>query len=223
MDNSKKKQLKKKEKSKDKNLIQKISNIESKLLTTLKQNWDKIEIEYDSLINKLEKFNEYLKEPEIKKDFKTLILLFSNFKNSFKNIFFNVGINIANLSNETSEKINNSYDNIYNEMNDLELVVKDLNIIQKNNKNYKKEKIQKLENKLHEFMDEVDNYDFDKIEKCYDIYKSHNQDDLEKILLQNDFIEKYNIKDIEYKNDIFEDNLLKINTLNHDSDNINIK
>ena len=216
MDKNKKKPLKNNEKSRDKNLIQKISNIDGKLISFLKQNWDKIENEYNLLIKKCEKFNEYLKEPEIKKEYKTLISLFSAFKNNFKNIFFNVGINMANISTNTSEKINFSYDNIYNEMADLELVVKDKNTLQNNNKKNKKMKIQNLENKLHEFMDEVENFDFDKIEKNYDIYNSFKNDDLEKILLQNDFIEKYNIKELDFNND-FENNLLNINSLNHDS------
>ena len=216
MDKNKKKPLKNNEKSRDKNLIQKISNIDGKLISFLKQNWDKIENEYNLLIKKCEKFNEYLKEPEIKKEYKTLISFFSAFKNNFKNIFFNVGINMANISTNTSEKINFSYDNIYNEMADLELVVKDINTLQNNNKKNKKMKIQNLENKLHEFMDEVENFDFDKIEKNYDIYNSYKNDDLEKILLQNDFIEKYNIKEHDF-NDDFENNLLNINSLNHDS------
>ena len=216
MDKNKKKPLKNNEKSRDKNLIQKISNIDGKLISFLKQNWDKIENEYNLLIKKCEKFNEYLKEPEIKKEYKTLISFFSVFKNNFKNIFFNVGINMANISTNTSEKINSSYDNIYNEMADLELVVKDINTLQNNNKKNKKMKIQKLENKLHEFMDEVENFDFDKIENNYDIYNSYKNDDLEKILLQNDFIEKYNIKEHDF-NDDFENNLLNINSLNHDS------
>ena len=216
MDKNKKKPLKNNEKSRDKNLIQKISNIDGKLISFLKQNWDKIENEYNLLIKKCEKFNEYLKEPEIKKEYKTLISFFSAFKNNFKNIFFNVGINMANISTNTSEKINFSYDNIYNEMADLELVVKDINTLQNNNKKNKKMKIQNLENKLHEFMDEVENFDFDKIEKNYDIYNSYKNEELEKILLQNDFIEKYNIKEHDF-NDDFENNLLNINSLNHDS------
>ena len=220
MDNNKKKLLKKSEKSKDKNLIQKITNIDGKLISILKQNWDKIENEYDSLMKKFQKFDEIIKEPEIKKEFKTLITILSNFKSNFKSIFFNVGINLANLSNKTSEKINYSYDNIYNEMTDLDLVLNDINEIQNNNRKNKKIKIQKLENKLHEFMDEVENFDFNKLEKTYDIYNSYNNNDLEKFLLQNNFIEKYNIKEADYNKEYYENNLLNINTLNHDSENL---
>ena len=223
MKNNQNKNIKKKEKSKDKNLIQKISIIDGKLLTFLKENWDKIEIEYDLLIKKSKKFNDYFKEQDIKKEYESLILLFSNFKNNFKNIFFNVGINLANISTTDNEKINNSYDNVYNEMACLESIIKDINTIQNNNKKNKKIKIQNLENKLHQYMDEIENFDFDKIEKYYDLYNNFDKNDLEKIILKNDFIEQYNNKDVvinkgSYENDLL--NLLNINTLNHDSDNI---
>ena len=163
MDKNKKNHLKKSDKSKDKNIIQKISNIDSNILSILKQNWDKIESEYDSIIKKLEKFEGKLKEQEIKKDYKSLITFFSNFKNNFKNIFFNVGINIANISTTDTEKINLSYDNIYNEMENLETVIKDINNMHNKKKLNKKLKIQNLESKLHEYMDEVENFDFDNI------------------------------------------------------------
>ena len=109
---------------------------------------------------------------------------------------------------------------IFNEMTDLDLVLNDINEIQNNNRKNKKIKIQKLENKLHEFMDEVENFDINKLEKTYDIYNSYNNNDLEKFLLQNNFIEKYNIKEADYNKEYYENNLLNINTLNHDSENL---
>ena len=221
MKDDKKKFLKKPEKSKDKNLIQKITNIDGKFLSILKQSWDKIEKEYETLMKRFEKFNDYLKETEIKKEYNSLITLLSSFKNNFKNIYFNVGINMANTSNNSSEKIIYSYDNIYNEMTDLELEIEELSRIQNNNRKNKKMKIQKLENQLHEFMDEAENFDFNKIEKYYDIYKLYNKNELENILLQNNFIERYNTNKAEYRNEIIENDLLNINTLNHDSDNLN--
>ena len=220
MKDDKKKFLKKPEKSKDKNLIQKITNIDGKFLSILKQSWDKIEKEYETLMKRFEKFNEYLKETEIKKEYNSLITLLSSFKNNFKNIFFNVGINMANSSNNSSEKIIYSYDNIYNEITDLELEIEDISSIQNNYRKNKKMKMQKLENKLHEFMDEAENFDFNKIEKYYDVYKLYNKNELEKILLQNNFIEKYNTNKEDYKNNVIENDLLNINTLNHDSDSL---
>ena len=221
MDNNKKKYLKKSDKSKDKNQNQDIVNIDDKLFIYLKQNWDIIENDYDSLIKKMNKFTEYLKESEIKDEYKLLISLFSNLKNKMKNIYFNVGINIGNISINHTEKINFSYDNIYNEMTDLESAVKDINNIQNQIKKNKKIKIQNLENTLHEFMDEVESFDFNNIEKYYNLYNSNNQDEIEKILFQNNFTEKYNNKKVKSKNQDYENNLLKINTLNHDSDIIN--
>ena len=221
MKDDKKKFLKKPEKPKDKNLIQKITNIDGKFLSILKQSWDKIEKEYETLMKRFEKFNDYLKETEIKKEYNSLITLLSSFKNNFKNIFFNVGINMANISNNTSQKIIYSYDNIYNEITDLELEIEDISSIQNNYRKNKKMKMQKLENKLHEFMDEAENFDFNKIEKYYDVYKLYNKNELEKILLQNNFIEKYNTNKEDYKNNVIENDLLNINTLNHDSDNLN--
>ena len=79
MKDDKKKFLKKPEKSKDKNLIQKINNIDGKLLSILKQNWDKIELEYEKLMKKFEKLNEHIKEIEIKKEYNSLISLFNKF------------------------------------------------------------------------------------------------------------------------------------------------
>ena len=221
MKEDKKKFLKNPEKSKDKNPIQKITNIDGKFLSILKQSWDKIEKEYENLMKRFEKFNEYLKETEIKKEYNSLITLLSSFKNNFKNIFFNVGINMANISNNTSQKIIYSYDNIYNEITDLELEIEDISSIQNNYRKNKKMKMQKLENKLHEFMDDAENFDFNKIEKYYDVYKLYKKNELEKILLQNNFIEKYNTNKENYKNNVIENDLLNINTLNHDSDNLN--
>ena len=73
-------------------------------------------------------------------------------------------------------------------------------------------------------MDEIENLDFNKIEKVYDIYNNYNKNDIEKILLKNNFIEKYNDKKYNYNNDNFDDNiennnLFKINSLTNDSDN----
>ena len=221
MDKNKKNNLKKSNKVKDKNIIQKIANIDSNLLSILKQNWDKIESDYDSIIKKLEKFEVKLKEQEIKKEYKSLISDFTNFKNNLKNIFFNVGINIANISTTNTEKINLSYDNIYNEMENLEAVIKDINNMHNKKKLNKKLKIQNLESKLHEYIDEVENFDFDNIEKIYDIYNSYNKEDLEKILLKNNFIEQYNNSEYDFIKDIYDKNLFNINTLNHDSSDIN--
>ena len=191
------------------------------MFSFIKQSWEKIGNEYDLIIKKFEKFNEKIKEQELKKEYKSLISFLIDFKNNFKNIFFNVGINIANISTTDTEKINLSYDNIYNEMENLETVIKDINNMHNKKKLNKKLKIQNLESKLHEYMDEVENFDFDNIEKIYDIYNSYNKEDLEKILLKNNFIEQYNNNEYDFNKDIYDKNLFNINTLNHDSSDIN--
>ena len=214
----------------------------------LKQNWDKIELEYDSLMKKSDEFNKILVDTEVKKEYKILISLFKNFKGNVRNIFFNVGINISNLTNinndidkniDNSEKIKSSYDNIYNEFFNLESVIKEINNIQINIKKKKKKQIQNLENKLHEYMDEIDKLDFNKIDKFYNNFKNENLNEIENIILQNNFIEHYNYKEFDFQNEnnnqqknylenpeINENNnnqintKMNINTLNHDSESI---
>ena len=92
----------------------------------------------------------------------------------------------------------------------LESIIKDINTIQNNNKKNKKIKIQNLENKLHQYMDEIENFDFDKIEKYYDLYNNFDKNDLEKIILKNNFIEQYNNKDVVINKGSYENDLLNL-------------
>jgi len=234
------------DKNNNKSNINNNSNINGKILLLLKQNWDKIEIEYNSLMKKSEEFTKVLIDSQIKKEYKLLISLFSNFKDNVRNVFFNVGINIGNLSsnnnnnndndieNNNSNIIKATYDNIYNEFLSLESIIKDINNIQINSKKKKKKQIENLENKLHEYMDEVDKLDFNKIDKLYNNFNDENKKEIENIILQNDFIEQYNYKEFDFQNennkldnyiDKFKssnqvNNQLNINTLNHDSDSM---
>ena len=73
-------------------------NINGKILLIFKQQWDKIEQEYDTIMKKFDKFTKLLSNPEIQKEFKSLISSLNTFKNNFKNNFFNLGINIGNIS-----------------------------------------------------------------------------------------------------------------------------
>ena len=223
------------------------NNINAKILLLLKQNWDKIEIEYNSLMKKSEEFTKILLDSQIKKEYKLLISLFSKFKDNVRNVFFNVGINIGNLSSSNNSKTNNididnnniiqaSYDNIYNEFLSLESIIKDINNIQINSKKKNKKQIENLENKLHEYMDELDKLDFNKIDKIYNNFNDENKKEIENMILQNDFIEQYNYKEFDFQNennkvekyiDKFKgsnqiNNQLNINTLNHDSDSMKI-
>ena len=167
---SKKKNIKNTNNKKATNITKNNSNINGKVLLLLKQNWDIIELEFNSLIKKFENFNQYLKDSSIKKEFNSIISLFNNCKNNFKNIFFKLGLNIASCSKEEkdlnkSDKINTSYENIYSELMNIETMIKNVDNIQSKNKIKKKKQIENLEDKLHEYMDEVDKLDFNKIDK----------------------------------------------------------
>ena len=235
------------DKANNKGTVNNNININAKILLLLKQNWDKIEIEYNSLMKKSDEFTKILLDSQIKKEYKLLISLFSNFKDNVRNVFFNVGINIGNLSfnnnnnnnnvdNNNSNIIQASYDNIYNEFLSLESIIKDINNIQINSKKKKKKQFENLENKLHEYMDELDKLDFNKMDKLYNNFNDVNKKEIENIILQNDFIEQYNYKEFDFQNennkeenyiDKFKgsnqiNNQLNINTLNHDSDSIKI-
>ena len=236
------------DKTNNKSTVNNNIHINGRILLVLKQNWDKIEIEFNSLMKKSDEFTKILLDSQTKKEFKLLISLFSNFKDNVRNVFFNVGINIGNLSsnnnnnnnnnvdNNNSNKIQASYDNIYNEFLSLESIIKDINNIQINSKKKKKKQIENLENKLHEYMDELDKLDFDKIDKLYNNFNDENKKEIENIILQNDFIEQYNYKEFDFQNennkeekylDKFKglnqiNNQLNINTLNHDSDSMKI-
>ena len=228
MENIKKKNLKNNSGIKDKS--QKDNNINCQMPTILKLNWDKLESEYDSLIKQSEKYLEFFKDSKIKYEYKSLILSFVSFKNNLKKFILNIGENLSKTpefnikTNNNHKKIALPYENIYNDMTDIESLIKDIYNIQNNIKKKRNIKIQTLENTLHEYMDEIEKLDFNKIEKVYDIYNNYNKNDIEKILLKNNFIEKYNDKKYNYNNDNFDDNtennnLFKINSLTNDSDN----
>jgi hypothetical protein len=221
------------------------TNINGKILLIFKQQWDKIELEYNTLIKKIENISKIISSPskEMQKEIKSLISSLITFKNNLKNIFFNLGINIGNTYNENSDyneynnnnnqnTINFSYDIIYNEFVNIESIIKDINIIENKNKRKKRKQIENLENKLHEYMDEIDNLDFNKMDKLYDKY-NNNKNEVEKIILQNDFIEQYNYRDFEIKNEKKNNievnevnegmNINSLNTLGQDSDSMRNK
>ena len=104
-----------------------------------------------------------------------------------------------------------SYDNIYNEFLELESLTK--HMISNQNKVQKNRNIhfQNIEKKLQGFLEEINDFDFKKINKNYNkIYGNLNQindNDNEKInilLQRNNFVEKYN--PLDYNLNIFENN-----------------
>ena len=169
-------------------------------------------------------------DSEIKKQFNSVLLLSNNCKINFKNIFFNLGLKIFNsLKNDNdlnkSNIINTSYENINSELLNLETLIKNINNIQSQNKKKKKREIENLEDKLHEYMDEIDKMDFNKIDKIFDSY-NNDKNNIDNIILQNDFVEKYNSKEFEFQNENNKEQnnnkLLNLNNLNNDNEPKNL-
>lgn len=186
----------------------------------IKEGWDKLSLEYNNIVTNLNSFNDSLDE-EHKKSFKLIITSLEKFKDDFKNLIFNISVSIGNISsNSPSKNINDininlsvkdSYDNIYNEFLELESLTK--HMISNQNKVQKNRNIhfQNIEKKLQGFLEEINDFDFKKINKNYNkIYSNLNQvndNDNEKInilLQRNNFVEKYN--PLDYNLNIFENN-----------------
>ena len=186
----------------------------------IKEGWDKLSLEYNNIVTNLNSFNDSLDE-EHKKSFKLIITSLEKFKDDFKNLIFNISVSIGNISsNSPSKNINDininlsvkdSYDNIYNEFLELESLTK--HMISNQNKVQKNRNIhfQNIEKKLQGFLEEINDFDFKKLNKNYNkIYGNLNQvndNDNEKInilLQRNNFVEKYN--PLDYNLNIFENN-----------------
>lgn len=184
----------------------------------IKEGWDKLSLEYNNIVTNLNSFNDSLDE-EHKKSFKIIITSLEKFKDDFKNLIFNISVSIGNISsNNPSKNINDininlsvkdSYDNIYNEFLELESLTK--HMISNQNKVQKNRSIhfQNIEKKLQGFLEEINEFDFKKINKNYNkLYNNLDQiNDNEKInmlLQRNNFVEKYNPSD--YNLNIFENN-----------------
>jgi hypothetical protein len=190
----------------------------------IKEGWDKLSLEYNNIVTNLNSFNDSLDE-EHKKSFKLIITSLEKFKDDFKNLIFNISVSIGNISsNSPNQNINDininlsvkdSYDNIYNEFLELESLTK--HMISNQNKVQKNRSIhfQNIEKKLQGFLEEINDFDFKKINKNYNkiygnlnqINNNNNDNDNEKvnILIQrNNIVEKYN--PLDYNLNIFENN-----------------
>ena len=90
----------------------------------------------------------------------------------------------------------NSYDNIYNEFLEIESLTK--NIIQNQEKLEKNryKNFENLENKLQGYLDEINKFDYEKINKNYNVFDSSDDLDINEkinlILQKNNEVEKYN-------------------------------
>ena len=186
----------------------------------IKEGWDKLSLEYNNIVTNLNSFNDSLDE-EHKKSFKLIITSLEKFKDDFKNLIFNISVSIGNISSDSPNKnindininlsVKDSYDNIYNEFLELESLTK--HMISNQNKVQKNRNIhfQNIEKKLQGFLEEINDFDFKKLNKNYNkIYGNLNQindNDNEKInilLQRNNFVEKYN--PLDYNLNIFENN-----------------
>ena len=184
----------------------------------IKEGWDKLSLEYNNIVTNLNSFNESLDE-EHKKSFKLIITSLEKFKDDFKNLIFNISVSIGNISsNSPSKNINDininlsvkdSYDNIYNEFLELESLTK--HMISNQNKVQKNRSIhfQNIEKKLQGFLEEINDFDFKKINKNYNkIYDNLGQvnenEKINMLIQKNNFVEKYN--PLEYNLNIFENN-----------------
>ena len=127
----------------------------------IKEGWDKLSLEYDSIVKNINSFNDSL-DDEHKTIFKPIIISLEKFKDDFKNVIFNISLSIGNInsnspSNNNEININlsvkDSYDNIYNEFLDLESLTKKMianqNKIQKNRNIH----FQNIEKKLQGYLE----------------------------------------------------------------------
>ena len=184
----------------------------------IKEGWDKLSLEYNNIVTNLNSFNDSLDE-EHKKSFKIIITSLEKFKDDFKNLIFNISVSLGNISSNTPNKnindininlsVKDSYDNIYNEFLELESLTKHMISNQKKVQKNRSIHFQNIEKKLQGFLEEINEFDFKKINKNYNkLYDNLDQiNDNEKInmlLQRNNFVEKYNPS--EYNLNIFENN-----------------
>ena len=150
----------------------------------IKQGWDKLSQEYDSIVKNVKYFNDSLDE-EHKKDFKSIIISLEKFKDDFKNVIFNISLSIGNISSNSENKNNNeininlsvkdSYDKIYNEFLELETLTKKMISNQNKIQQRKSNHFQNIEKKLQGYLEEINEFDFKKINKNLNkLYENNN-------------------------------------------------
>ena len=171
----------------------------------IKEGWDALSSEFDLIVNNVKSFNDSLDENK-KKYFKPIISSLDKFKDNFKNVIFNISLTIGNTSTNSPSKskndenlnlsVKNSYDNIYNEFLELESLTK--NMIQNQSKLEKNrtKQFENIEKKLQGYLEEINNFDYEKINKNYNIFDSSDELDVNEkinlILQKNCEVEKYN-------------------------------
>ena len=177
----------------------------------IKDGWDILSSEFDIIVNNVKSFNDSLDENR-KKNFKLIISSLEKFKDNFKNVIFNISLTIGNTSSISPSKtkneenlnlsVKNSYDNIYNEFLEIESLTK--NIIQNQEKLEKNryKHFEKIENKLQGYLDEINKFDYEKINQNYNIFDSSDDLDINEkinlILQKSNEVEKYNPLEFNY-------------------------
>ena len=171
----------------------------------IKEGWDALSSEFDLIVNNVKSFNDSLDENK-KKYFKPIISSLDKFKDNFKNVIFNISLTIGNTSTNSPSKskndenlnlsVKNSYDNIYNEFLELESLTK--NMIQNQTKLEKNraKQFENIEKKLQGYLEEINNFDYEKINQNYNVFDSSDDLDINEkinlILQKNCEVEKYN-------------------------------
>ena len=170
-----------------------------KVLNLIKDGWDKLSIELDSIVKTTRKFNDTL-DNDHKNNFKQILSSLETFKDDFKNVFFNISLSVGNASSNTSStnnseininlSVKNSYNNIYNEFLKLESLTKNMILNQSKLKTKKINRIQTLEKQLQGYLEEINDFDFKKIDKNFSKIYNNNTNNKEKIKTTNDQIDK---------------------------------
>jgi hypothetical protein len=183
----------------------------------IKEGWDKLSLEYDVIVKNVKSFNDTLDE-EHKKNFKSIILSLEKFKDDFKNVIFNISLSLGNITSNSPNKNNNeininlsvknSYDNIYSEFLELESLTKKLLVNQKKIQKNRNNHFQNIEKKLQGFLEEINEFDFKKINKnmikFYDennklnLNNMNNNEKINFLLQKNNIVEKYNPCDFNF-------------------------
>ena len=177
----------------------------------IKNGWDALSSEFDIIVNNAKFFNDSLDENR-KKNFKTIISSLEKFKDNFKNVIFNISLTIGNTTSNSPSKekneenvnlsVKNSYDNIYNEFLSIETLTKNMIQNQEKLEKNRNKHYENIEKKLQGYLEEINNFDYEKINENYNVFDSSDDLDInEKInlILQNNCnVEKYNPFDFNY-------------------------
>ncbi len=151
---------------------------------------------------------------------------FKSYINSI-NITINKFINNENLelNNTLNPSIKDSYKKIGDEFNKIEIITKEVIESKKKIKERRKNRIKLLEKRLQSYCDEIDNFNFSKINNIYELNIKDNEN-VSNYILKNKNIEHYKLMD--YNDDYFDNhkNNSKLNNKNSstesDSNNDNL-